>query len=441
MRRAGRRVPLLCVIGIVIATAPTRGQQSPVVPESILALQRWIDAVDRHQPGVADPALDAVVHLRYADRAKLEPAMTKFLNFVATRSKGQTIAARGDVEKRAAELVRRIEQSPGWPVFLQRAAVLHADAAVRTERLGGLADPTMPRVSFPAPSRSILGRRQPDAPTSPLLTNTQFVTSQDGQTVGQRPADWNWPFGRSLVDLLLFIAPADSAAAFAGAWYHATAAFMLANGLYAEATAHTDRAVAILPHDPRVLFDRGCYAELLGLPMQQILRAETRPDRKIDMPPREVTNADAESWFLRVLEVDSTLVEARVRLARLLDVSGRHAQALAEVDRALLARPTGVVAYFANLFGGRAAQALGRLDDARRFYAAALAAFPDAQSALLAGSQAALLAGDMPSARAATSRLSDRTSVIDADPWWNYHLGAGRDVDVLLVSLWAPLRR
>ena len=171
------------------------------------------------------------------------------------------------------------------------------------------------------------------------------------------------------------------------------------------------------------------------------MRAETRPDRRIDIPPRDVTNADAESWFLRVLEVDSTLVEARVRLARLLDVSGRHAQALTEVDRALLSKPTGVVAYFANLFGGRAAQALGRLDDARRFYAAALAAFPDAQSALLAGSQAALLAGDLPSARAATSRLSDRTSVIDTDPWWNYHLGAGRDVNVLLVSLWAPLRR
>jgi tetratricopeptide (TPR) repeat protein len=273
------------------------------------------------------------------------------------------------------------------------------------------------------------------------LTNLRFVASRDGQVVGEVHADWNWPFARSLIDQLLVIDTDGRPEAFASDWYHATTAFMLRNGLYPDTIMHLDRALTILPRDPRLLFDRGCYAELLGLPMQQILRAESSPERRMDIPSREVTNADAEAWFLRALEVDPAFAEARVRLARLQDLDGRHDTALAGIEQALTSNPRGATAYYAHLFGGRAAEALGRHEEARRHYAEASAIYPAAQSALLAQSQAALLAGDVTAALELTKQLGERTAPITADPWWSYHLGAGRDVDTLFASLWAPLKR
>jgi tetratricopeptide (TPR) repeat protein len=174
--------------------------------------------------------------------------------------------------------------------------------------------------------------------------------------------------------------------------------------------------------------------------MQQILRVD-RPNQRMEIPSREVTNADAETWFLKALEVDPAFAEARVRLARLQDLAGRHEDALGEIERAFTANPRGVTLYYAHLFGGRAAQALGRLDEARQHYKEATAVFPAAQSALLAESQAALLAGDVTAALASTKQLGESTEPITADPWWSYHFGAGRDVTDLFAVLWKQIPR
>jgi tetratricopeptide (TPR) repeat protein len=214
---------------------------------------------------------------------------------------------------------------------------------------------------------------------------------------------------------------------------------MLANGLYAEATPHVGHAVETLPRDPRLLFDSGCLAETYGLPLHQVLLADghARHRETIGIPDADRTNASAEDWFRRALEADATFAEARVRLARLLDVHERHEQALAEIERALASQPHGIVAFYAHLFGGRAAQALGRMTDARRHYREALTLLPNAQSALIAYSHAALADGDMPATLAPMQTLRTGSNLIAADPWWYYHLGAGRDLDDLLADLWS----
>lgn len=429
------------VIGVVVLVtgAGGAGAQEAETSPSVLLLQQWIKAVEQHVPGTQDPWVKSIAQLKYADRSRLDPVMTMFLKLVALQSRQELAVTRGGAARRVSELAHQIGQSPGWGLFLKRAAILHADAAILTHHVGGFDDPTM------SPVRSAAGSarfgRVPTLPVPPLLTNLRFVVSKDGQVIGETFADWNWPFARSLIDQLLVIDGAESSAAFAADWYHATTAFMLRNGLYPDTILHLDRALAILPGDPRLLFDRGCYAELLGLPMQQILREEAPPDQRMDIPSRGATNADAETWFLRALEVDPTFAEARVRLARLQDLAGRHDAALAEIERALTSHPRGETAYYAHLFGGRAAQALGRLDDARRHYAEASAIFPEAQSALLARSQSALLAGDTTSALALTRQLGERTAPVTADPWWSYHFGAGRDVNGLFAALWPQVRR
>ena len=116
-------------------------------------------------------------------------------------------------------------------------------------------------------------------------------------------------------------------------------------------------------------------------------------------------------------------VEARVRLARLLDLRKRHEEAAAELKIALAGNPPGIVAFHAHLFAGRAAQARGEAAGASH-YEDAIALFPDAQSARLASSQLALLGADVPATLAPIQRLGARSAVFTADPWWQYHLGA-----------------
>jgi tetratricopeptide (TPR) repeat protein len=165
------------------------------------------------------------------------------------------------------------------------------------------------------------------------------------------------------------------------------------------------------------------------------------PATQLRIPAAEKTNAEAERLFRRALQVDPSVVEVRVRLARLLDLRKRHEEAAAELKTALAAHPTGMVAFYAHLFAGRAAQALGGIDEAARHYEEAAALFPDAQSALLAGSQVALLGSDVPAALAPVQRLGAASAAFTADPWWQYHLGAGRDADDLLTTLWASVPR
>jgi tetratricopeptide (TPR) repeat protein len=128
-----------------------------------------------------------------------------------------------------------------------------------------------------------------------------------------------------------------------------------------------------------------------------------------------------------------------VRLGRLLGVRKRHEEAASELAAALAARPTGPLLFYAHLFAGRSAQALGKIPDAAEHYKSAAQLFPGAQSAQLALSQSALLEADVPAALDSVQRLD--TSPTARDPWWWYHLASGRDADALLREMWAQVRQ
>jgi tetratricopeptide (TPR) repeat protein len=225
-------------------------------------------------------------------------------------------------------------------------------------------------------------------------------------------------------------------------WYHATDSYMLASGKHADLKRHLAHAAAVLPRDPHILFDRGCYAETLGLPLYQVLPGDVGFWRatsglSVDVPSEDKTDDEAEKLFRQAIEVDSTYAEARVRLARLLERRGVLDEAAAQIDQAIASGPAKTVAYFAHLVAGRIELARGRARESVGHYRAALAIFPDAQSALVGASQAAVMATDVPAATTLVQKLGESTARFDADPWWNYHLGAGRDVDDLMAALWA----
>jgi tetratricopeptide (TPR) repeat protein len=434
MRHAAIWTVLVAALAVPRSAAAAPGK---VTPASVEELEKWIASVNAHVPGRADACADAMARLTYRRREELSPAMTLFLAFFQQQKLRQKIETKGPDQARVVDLASAVSQNTGLDGFLKRAAVLHSDAAILIERRGGIDDPTAPtpRVRT-APTGNQSVRVSAAQALPPLLTNSRFVMSRDGEVVGEVSANWNWPFARSLLDML------PDADPFIPAWYHAIAAYMLGNGLYAEATSHFERGVAALPNDPQILFDRGCYAEAFGLPMQQVLREDAKPSTpRASIPREDMTNADAAYWYRRALVANPAFAEARVRLGRLLDVNDEHEAALVEIARAMTEDPTGVVAFYAHLFAGRAAQALGQLDEARSQFAQAAAWFPDAQSAALAQSQAALNAADVPAALTPLQHFERRAGSIPIDPWWYYHLGAGRDLDDLLAALWLRVPR
>ena len=410
--------------------------------ETVQAVQAWVTAVSRHTPGNADQSVAAIQAMSFDARRELNTGLGLF--FAALN--GERVVISTDAQRRIAGIGRATGQSPGRDAFLKRAAVLHSDAAVYR-------DSPSDQPTGPVDTSPFL------VPEPPLLSNHRLTLDRDGEILGSVAADWNWPFARSLLDQL---SPRPARDPFVATWYHATLAFMLGKGRYGEATPHLERAAAVLPDEARILFDRGCYAEILGLPKSQVLlsdadnlkliarRAGRSPARQtvgggaqLGIPLEAVTNGDAEQLFRRALRADPSFVEARVRLARLLEVRKRYEEAAAELSTALAAKPSGTLAFYAHLFAGRAAQALGRIDEAAVHYREAAALFPGAQSALLAQSQVALLGADVPGALEPIHRMDvpPATALERDDPWWYYDLGSGRDKDELLRDMWSKVSR
>jgi hypothetical protein len=51
------------------------------------------------------------------------------------------------------------------------------------------------------------------------------------------------------------------------------------------------------------------------------------------------------------------------------------------------------------------------------------------------------MAADASAALDFVHRLGARSQMENGDPWWQYELGAGRDVDTLLAEIWATVPR
>ena len=462
-------VRLLIVTLSLLASTPTTTSTQrtgrDIDGASLAALEEWVEAVRTHTPGESDASVVTVASWSYQKREDLNSGVGVFLATLM----GWRVTTDGN---KAAETIRDYGKTVGKEFFLKRAAVLHADAAAYGDLVPQRITRDMKGETAAGQELQLDKAAKPMAlryrqPIPPLLMQEPVMLNQDGQILGRDVATWNWPFARSLLDLLsagpakkIFSdgRPNPATDPFVSEWYHATTAYMFARGLYADSTPHLQHASRLLPDDPLVLFDRASYAEVLGLPILQALipeadvgqlaRASGAPTWKtpgseirVEIPSAARTNADAEALFRKVLKLDPSLVEARVRLARLLQVRGRHEESATELDHALAQKPTGVVAFYGHLFAGRAAESTGRSAKAATHFTEANALFPDAQSALLALSRHALLQADIPATTAPIERLGARSLDSNSDPWWQYEMGAGRDADLLLKTMWAHVPR
>jgi tetratricopeptide (TPR) repeat protein len=422
----------------------------PDVSARITRLETWLSAIAQHEPGTADQWVLQInewsqedLRLIWIDVATLtslirEPGINLFYITEPTRTVSQpgrlvsplATSRATQVTYLASELRRLREIAkelsplalPGPENdILKRGAMLHADIAIRG----------------PEESRGRANSFRPGPGGYTLFT-------ADGQQVGFRDTVSHWNMGRRLLDRVrpldskkaLKLTPDPAADDTVRRWYVMASAFM--SRINRAEFSHVERALELFPNDPQVLFQAAAVHEVFaGVRTQAALRSMKVPQGvTFDVQSEGAELRRAEQLYKRALERNPSLVEARIRLGRVLGLRGRHEEAIDQLRQGQAAEEA-LLQYYAHLFLGGEYEALGNGTEARRSYERAVAVAPTAQSALLGLSRVADRAGDRAAAREAVGRVLKLPVGIPeyADPWWVYEVAHARNVDRLFEDL------
>lgn len=229
---------------------------------------------------------------------------------------------------------------------------------------------------------------------------------------------------------------------------------------------HLDRARQLYPNDAGFRLALGSVEEL---------RASAVMLRRVELPGKQNRS---ESWhrnqrreyldkaadrYREALNLDATLVEARVRLGRVLRERGKLPEARRELEAAVkdvaaataeetaatappaataaTGAPFQPVPYLALLFLGDVIEAQGNKPGAIARYQRMVKQWPDCQSARMALSSAFEASGDRRAAADALEPLwSPEADRKCPDPWWHYNTGQAWRMEPLIEDLRARAR-
>jgi len=130
----------------------------------------------------------------------------------------------------------------------------------------------------------------------------------------------------------------------------------------------------------------------------------------------------AEGHFRRALGLRSDMVEARLRLGRVLLDADRTAEVQVELGAVLKGTGDPRVVHLALLFLGEAAEKAGRFEEATELYRRAVDIRPNCQAARVALAYASERMGDMDRARSVVASFLDRNQPrgVPVDDWTSY---------------------
>ena len=401
-------VIIACLASVGPTQPPTKTPGGDVFKS--VDLRDWLGAAVEHEPGVEDAALRRI----------------------AGWSGGKLVRTLAAAQKELA--TERLN------ALLERAALLHADIVI------------LRRESNPA---------WPDAPE---ISGTSIL-SNDGQRLGTRPLDPHLQFARMIFTHMrppLAVAdPTSAAPRWAEAhrrnpriqqWYRTVSTELAVRHWLADLRPHLEDARRVLDDTPETMFDSACFSEVMASAQVQraiepAVAASAPPSVRLRMQSESLklderyNLSEAERFYRDALKLDPGYSEARVRLARVLSLRNKAADAAALLQ-APIETTNAFVRYWGALALGQATEATQKPEIANEAYGRAAELFPRAQSPLLALLRLARERGDDPAAKELGSRITllPANEQYRLDPWWDYFDCHGRYRDEERERLWALYR-
>lgn len=427
----------------------------PPDSQRVEQLRIWVTGAINHAPDEVDVAvlqirtwnsagLNALRdHIRTVLRLMVAPDSTTFHRDVISIIPERITYSEPELRSLRAIAVDAASRGDGNQL-LRRGAMLHTTIAMRAPPLsetGGSSAQTLSAAGSHRIAPDSIAWQGTSARVGPSLEQ-RTVRVEDGRSVAQTGGADHWEMARWLLDEVTSnpggARRQQGSDPFIRLWYGALGSYMLSTGKLW--WPHFEKGLQLFPDDPKLLFLVGSLHEAYAAPaVQNAVQAlaSQRVETVVRSAPRELRSA--ESRLRRVLILDPELVEARIRLGRVLALLDRPGDALRELNVAASGTSDPLLGYYAKLFIGRAAEALGDWSRARNTYEEAATLYPRAQSPRLALSQLAQLTGGetvRPINDVLTLPPADRGQ---DDPWWTYHTAAGRDADVMLDQLHSML--
>ena len=399
-----------CVITLFVAQPVNKP-----LTESAIA-NEWLEAAELHEPGVEDASLRRV---RSWNADRLERTL------------------RG---------IREAQPNKRLNTLLERGALLHADITLLN--------------SDPRVSTRVGG----------WLSPSQAQLAKDGQSAGVSDLDAHAYFGRAFLRAMRPPVPHEVGDVRVSRqrarewvvmrkndprirqWFRALSAHFAARHWLADQLPHLDEARRLLDDTAGTMFDTGCLSETIAsAQIQRALPPYPSPSKMNTLRLRAESEAlllgerfnlaEAERFYRDAITLDPGYAEAHVRLARVLSLRDRHAEALALLHTPLDTKDP-VVLYYGALAEAQAAEATQKSDLAREAYERAVGLFPRAQSPLFALMRLARERADDVEARALAARFAQLVPIENhrVDPWWNYFDCNGRNRDREVERLWEMFR-
>jgi tetratricopeptide (TPR) repeat protein len=382
------------------------------------------------QVAVSSPYLDIVARYQAGDQAKAVADMAAYpTSGLRDRARKdlrdltcQVLCGTADCRRARAEKPAEFERVlEAWSASMPAAAALHVDTAIQAQaedrrdvaeghrRLAlELVDLMEAELAPPAGGTSPIARpRIVDAPAFSGPT----PTGPDPQVARRAQAS-------QLVTLLSI-------------W------LLQLRGDLAQIQAPLARAQQRFPEDPLVALALGSLHEAHAAPNALVEASVGRQGNvaKWRQEERAFRLEHALAAYRQAVALDPTLAEAHLRLGHALLLTGKVDEADAAFARASAGTTDRRWRYLAEMLGADTADGRGDRSAARQRYQAALEAWPDAQSPVLALSRLDASDGDWPAAQARLSTFTPRAGGRAEDPWWAYGFGQAWRIDAGLAAL------
>jgi Tfp pilus assembly protein PilF len=225
-------------------------------------------------------------------------------------------------------------------------------------------------------------------------------------------------------------------------WNVAIARLLLANGETGLAERYLERINERIPNDPSILLVLGTVKEAQATRQPVEWSNGKAGDATLAMSARDAALNEAVTLLERAAAADASLVEARLRLARLHILKKDDVRAEPLLSAILGAQPAAPVKYLASLMLGGVRERQKQFDPAARLYVDAVLAVPDGQSAYLALAHIMYAANHRDDAAGVLDNLfARRATQLTADPWWMYPLGLDASLEARFGAIRDEIRK